>query len=249
MDNPNMWHIRDQIFDPLNHETVLICRQVCQFWNESLARMSFLKLLQEFGDRYVSKHSEISDDEDFVEQEKPGNKVSTIVTGWKRAAKIFVAQASLEDLHEVKISLQKLVTEDGKCRKYPVHQAAWIGAMKLMEFILTTSVDMNSKDEYGWTPLHAACYNRKTKNFLPRLFKLNNYLIWDDDESTNRQTEAAQLIIQNSKDFGIDLNAKDEDGSTALHWACWNGRTETVQMILKNWKEFGIDIKVQNNRG
>jgi len=43
MDNPNMWHIRDQIFDPLNHETVLICRQVCQFWNESLARMSFVK--------------------------------------------------------------------------------------------------------------------------------------------------------------------------------------------------------------
>ena len=36
----------------------------------------------------------------------------------------------------------------------------------------------------------------------------------------NGQTETAQLIIQNSKDFVIDLNAKNDDGDTALHWAC-----------------------------
>ena len=90
MDNPNMWHIRDQIFDPLNHKTVLICRQVCKFWNESLARMSFVKLLQEFGDRDVEYTDE---------------KVSTIVAGWNEAAKMFVAQASLEELQEVKSSL------------------------------------------------------------------------------------------------------------------------------------------------
>ena len=63
------------------------------------------------------------------------------------------------------------------------------------------------------------------------------------------QTETAQLLIQSSKEFGIDLNAKDNNGSTALHLACINGKTETVQMILKNWKEFGIDIKAQNNQG
>ena len=49
--------------------------------------------------------------------------------------------------------------------------------------------------------------------------------------------------------FGIDLNAKDDDGWTALHFACNRGQTETVQMILKNWKEFGIDIKAQDNQG
>ena len=65
----------------------------------------------------------------------------------------------------------------------------------------------------------------------------------------NGQTETAQLLIQSSKEFGIDLNAKDNNGRTALHFACINGKTETVQMILKNWKEFGIDIKAQNNQG
>ena len=63
----------------------------------------------------------------------------------------------------------------------------------------------------------------------------------------NGKTETAQLLIKFSKEFGIDLNAKDEDGRTGLHWACSDARTETVQMILKNWKEFGIDIKAQNN--
>merc|ERR1711860_274833 len=127
MDNPNMWHIRDQIFDPLNHETVLICRQVCQFWNESLARMSFLKLLQEFGDRDVLGTNE---------------KLSTIVAGWKEAAKMFVAQASHEVLQEVKDSLLRLARGTGKCCEDPVHEAAEIGAVKLMEFILRTSFDI-----------------------------------------------------------------------------------------------------------
>ena len=55
--------------------------------------------------------------------------------------------------------------------------------------------------------------------------------------------------MQNSKDFDIALNAKDDEGNTALHWVCRLAKTETVRIILKNWKEFGIDIKAQNNQG
>ena len=57
------------------------------------------------------------------------------------------------------------------------------------------------------------------------------------------------MLIELSKEFDIDLNAKSNNGSTALHWACRLAKTETVRIILKNWKEFGIDIKVQNNKG
>jgi len=205
MDNPNMWHIRDQIFDPLNHETVLICRQVCQFWNESLAKMSFVKLLQEFGDRDVEYQ--------YV-------KVSTMFPGWKEAIKMFVAQASLEELQEVKDSLLRLASRNGKCCRYPVHEAAKIGAVKLMEFILRTSFDMNTKGDIGSTAWHEACYYGKT--------------------------ETAQLIIQSSNDFGIDLNAKDDFGNTAWHWACWNGKTETAQLLIKSSKDFGIDLNAKN---
>jgi len=47
----------------------------------------------------------------------------------------------------------------------------------------------------------------------------------------------------------MGLNAKEDSGWTALHFACNLGGTETVQMILKNWKEFGIGIKAQDNDG
>jgi len=252
MDNPNMWHIRDQIFDPLNHETVLICRQVCQFWNESLARMSFVKLLQEFGDRDVERPPWKKEEEEV--------KVSAIVAGWNEAAKMFVAQASLEELQEVKDSLLRLTRGTGKCCYDPVHKAAEIGAVKLMEFILRTSFDMNTKGYYGWTALHCACRYGQTETaqllikssieFGIDLNAKNNIgrTAWHW-ACSNGKTETAQLIIQSSKEFGIDLNAKNNRGRTAWHLACINGQTETVQMILKNWKEFGIDIKAQDNYG
>merc|ERR1711884_416318 len=114
----------------------------------------------------------------------------------------------MDDIEKVKDSLKKLARGKDKCVQYPVHEAAINCDVKLMEFILRTSFDMNTKGSGGWTAWHWACYNG--------------------------QTETAQLIIQNSKNFGIDLNAKDDIGGfTALHWACGNGQTETVQMILK----------------
>jgi len=246
MDNPNMWHIRDQIFDPLNHETVLICRQVCQFWNESLAKMSFVKLLQEFGDRDVEYQ--------YV-------KVSTMFPGWKEAIKMFVAQASLEELQEVKDSLLRLAIGTSKCCEDPVQEAAQIGAVKLMEFIIRTECDMNATGRtnyYGRTAWHCAIGQTETAQLIIQSSKdfgidLNSEdsigkTAWHD-ACRFGQTETAQLIIHSSKDFGIDLNSEDSIGRTAWHDACIEGETETVQMILKNWKEFGIDIQARDNEG
>merc|ERR1712062_380804 len=184
------------------------CRRVCKYWNESLRRLSDVKFIQEFGERVV---------------EDTNKKLSTIIPEWKNAAQKYGVQASMDDIEKVKDSLKKLARGNGKCISDPVHQVAINGDVKLMEFILRTSFDMNTKDSLGWTAWHSACFYGKT--------------------------ETAQLIIQNSKEFGIDLNAKNNSESTALHVACIYGRTETVQMILKNWKEFGIDIKAQNNDG
>ena len=61
--------------------------------------------------------------------------------------------------------------------------------------------------------------------------------------------ETAQLIIQSSKDFGIDLNAKDKRGGTAWHWACHHGQTETAKLIIQSSKDFGIDLNAKDNRG
>ena len=63
------------------------------------------------------------------------------------------------------------------------------------------------------------------------------------------RTETVQTIIELSKEFGIDLNAKNNIGRTPFHEACLRGKTETVQIVIKNWKEFGIDKKALDNEG
>merc|ERR1711983_235120 len=225
-----------------SHEDVLNCRRVCKYWNESLRRLSDVKFIQEFGERVVEETNE---------------KLSTLIPGWKNAAQKYGVQASMDDIEKVKDLLKKLARGKGKCVRYPGHQVAKIGYVKLMEFILNTSFDMNAKDRWGNTALHWACYNGRTetaqliiKNSKDFGIDLNSK---DDYGSTawhlackNGQTETAQLIIQNSEEFDIDLNAKSSNGSTAWHLACSNGQTETVQLIMQSSKDFDIDLNAKN---
>ena len=48
--------------------------------------------------------------------------------------------------------------------------------------------------------------------------------------------------VKCSREFGIDLNAKENNGVTALHVACINGKTENVQLIIKNSEYFAIEL-------
>ena len=135
MDNVNLWHLRNQIFEDLSHEDVLRCRRVCKYWNESLRRLSDVKFIQEFGERVVEETNE---------------KLSTLIPGWKNAAQKYGVQARMEDLGKVKDSLKKLARGKGKCRSEPVHEAARNGDVKLIEFMIKTSFDMNTKySRYG----------------------------------------------------------------------------------------------------
>ena len=81
-------------------------------------------------------------------------KCQTFFFGWQKTVKNYATQASLEDLQEVKDSLQKLVIKDGKYGEDPVHEATKIGAVKFMEFLMKG---------YGQTALHWACRNGNTE--------------------------------------------------------------------------------------
>jgi len=226
MANETLWHIHELIFQDLDHRTVEICRKVCKSWNESeslktifrnklVKYNTLMKFIQDFGDKDV--------DVEFNEYQYPEKKVSAFIPGWDNAVEKYGAQASIDDLQEIKDSLQKLVRDNGECREIPVHRVAENGDVKLMDLILNTSYDFNARDYFRRTALHYACENGKT--------------------------EIVQLLITSSKDFNIDLNARDDEGMTAFHEACVYGKTEIFQLMLKNWEEFGLDIKAQNNQG
>ena len=55
------------------------------------------------------------------------------------------------------------------------------------------------------------------------------------------QTEATKLLIEK----GADINARNRDGTTALHGAAFLGRVETAKLLI----EKGADINAQGNDG
>ena len=255
MQNPNMWHLCDQIFGYLDHKTIKTCRKVSEFWNKFFD----VKFIREFGNRYGIYHKKKN--YGYIKIKK---KVSAIIPGLHQAVKKYGLQSSIEDLREVKDSLRKLLTRKGRCCSYPVHEVAKNGSVKLMELILNTSYDINHRDITGnmyRTPFMYACINGRTETVqlmisaskdcnidLNCKSQLDHYTAfqWACKEG---RTETVQLMISASKDFDIDLNATDNWKKTGLYLACENYRTDTVRAILKNWKEFGIDIKAEDRQG
>ena len=250
MRSEGLWHIFEQIFGYLNYETVEICREVSEFWNESLQRIGLVKFLEEFGDRNV-------------EYPKTNTKVSTYkeyILGWKMASKRYGAKATIEDLEELKDSLEELISEDGKCWGCPVHQAAKNGSVKLLDFLISTSYDVNSRDFNGFTVFHEACKWGRTEcaKLMIELSPKNNLDLnaRDNDEHTAfhracqfGKTETVKLLIELSTQYGIDLNAKDRNGWAALLWAYRKGHSETVKLLMESSRKYGINLNTRDNRG
>ena len=51
------------------------------------------------------------------------------------------------------------------------------------------------------------------------------------------------LILKTS----YDLNARTDDGRTALHYACESGTTETVELMIKSSKDLSIDLNAKDD--
>ena len=112
------------------------------------------------------------------------------------AVKKYAAKATIDDVEEVKNSLEQMLRRRrGRvyCKGHPVREAVMIGAVKLMEIIFNTSFDMNAR-LYGIPPFHLAC--------------------------RYGQTEIVRMMISCSKEKSINLNAKEHGRTTGLHVAC-----------------------------
>ena len=57
----------------------------------------------------------------------------------------------------------------------------------------------------------------------------------------NGKLDCVKALIE----AGADLNAKENDGSTALHWAADNGKLDCVKALI----EAGADLNAKENDG
>ena len=247
MTNEGLWHIIEQIFGYLNYETIKTCLKVSELWNESLQKFALVKFLEEFGDRTVNYPD-------------PNTKVSTYkeyILGWKKASQKYGIKATTEDLQEIKDALEQLIEPDGKCWGCPVHQAAKNGSVKFLDFLLSTSFNVNSRDFNGFTVFHEACKWGKIEcaKLLIESSPKNDLDLnaRDNDEQTAflracqfGRTETVKLLVESN---GIDLNAQDKNGRTAFLWAYRKGHLETVKLLMESSRKWNINLNAKDKRG
>ncbi|MEO6976586.1 MAG: ankyrin repeat domain-containing protein [Gallionella sp.] len=77
------------------------------------------------------------------------------------------------------------------------------GNSKAVVMFLSSGIDINTRDERGWTPLMISTFNGKE--------------------------EIASLLIRS----GADVHAKDTAGYGPLHWAAFNGYGNVIKLLLE----------------
>lgn len=88
---------------------------------------------------------------------------------------------------------------------------------------------VNSKDATGRTPLMWAVYS--------------NYI--DPDKAELCDLSRLYYVQNLLSQPGIDVQAKDKDGFTALHWAAWSGMPYCSLLLV----EAGLDVNARENNG
>lgn len=106
------------------------------------------------------------------------------------------------------------------CLAIAAYQGWYDGVM----FLLRSGAKQTMCDKAGRTPLHAATYDTDNSN--------------DHSASRTMSLLLQTLSVQ-------DINQKDNEGMTALHWSSFHNRPEHVQLLLAK----GADIFVQDIDG
>jgi ankyrin repeat protein len=88
-----------------------------------------------------------------------------------------------------------------------LHRAAYYDNVNCIRILLLLGRNINSRYNYGWTPLHIAIEERKK--------------------------EAAEFLIAR----GSDVNAKDSDGETPLHWAAHYSNLDMTELLVRKGAE------------
>ena len=86
----------------------------------------------------------------------------------------------------------------------PLHYAAQNGLREIAEMLIAAGSPVDTRNNYGRTPLLLCCRERGTP-------------------------ELARLLI----DAGSDINAKDKFGSTPLELAAWRGYKEIISVLIE----------------
>eukprot|EP00747_Dinoflagellata_sp_TGD_P165224 gnl/TRDRNA2_/TRDRNA2_186228_c0_seq1.p1 gnl/TRDRNA2_/TRDRNA2_186228_c0~~gnl/TRDRNA2_/TRDRNA2_186228_c0_seq1.p1 ORF type:complete len:350 (-),score=92.79 gnl/TRDRNA2_/TRDRNA2_186228_c0_seq1:138-1187(-) len=109
------------------------------------------------------------------------------------------------------------------------------GTLDTLKFLCETMVDVESKDEAGWTPLLHACRNNQTEvvKFLLEKSASPKARATDGKTAVMLATmDGADMLVQHLASAKAQIDKKDERGWSVLFYACEDGRKDLVRWLL-----------------
>ena len=128
----------------------------------------------------------------------------------------------------------------------PLHGVSQSGSVDIAQLLLEHGADINAMNDGGTTPLISAAYgNLDMVRFLLSKGALVNPSASGKETSTpplhmaarGGNREIMELLAEN----GAQIDAVDQDGKTALHWAVQDGKADLAKQLLKMGSP--VDVK------
>lgn len=135
------------------------------------------------------------------------------------ALEIAIIEENLAGVQQLVQEHPSLVWAEDSHRQTPLHVAAREANTSAAQFLLSRHADVNTRDQWGRTPLFAAIYEEP--------------LVMD-------RMPMVTFLLEN----GADVNARDNSGDTPLHMAAM-GETEVAKVLL----EHGAEVNAANHAG
>ena len=151
----------------------------------------------------------------------------------------------------------------------PLHIAALFGQNKVAELLIAADADVNAKDKDGETPLDIATHPENpnsTAVFVALIRKhggkYGKELKTAEPSAEAENSEADRMLFAHiiaaknwnqwninriKIDFedGADVNAKDAQGATPLHYPAYRGHTEIAELLISK----GADLNTKDDNG
>ena len=130
----------------------------------------------------------------------------------------------------------------------PLHEAANIGSLEIVKYLVENGCNVNSKSNSGRTPLFSAAFkgNAQIIEYLAQKgadmnSQVNTGLSPLHTACVYGTEDAIIALVKN----GCDVNIKENDGNTPLHCLMEQGKIKIIKFLVDN----GADINIKNNDG
>jgi ankyrin repeat protein len=108
----------------------------------------------------------------------------------------------------------------------PLHSAAMVGHKDIVELLIANGADVNAKNNKGQTPVDIAASRNRSKVVKLLIEK-------GADVSFHLAVRFGALAkVKSLIEEGVDINAKDGSGKTALYYAARTGHKDIVKLLL-----------------